>query len=81
MAAYEDIKGGDQQPLERSSTQHTDEMDEKAELSKEKTLSKIDVENRQAYKGDDSDGEVEWRFRNIMASIFLCMLYTGEAGH
>lgn len=51
--------------------------DEKHVLEQQHTLSAIDVENSAAFKGDDSDGLVEWNFRNILASIFLCMLYTG----
>lgn len=55
--------------------------DEKAQLEHQQTLSEIDLENKAAFKGDDSDGAVQWTFRNIMASIFLCMLYTGQRQH
>jgi hypothetical protein len=72
---YEDVKN-------HSALEHVDTRDdgsthdEKVQLEQKKTLSEIDVENKAAYKGDDSDGSVDWSWRNIVASIFLCMLYT-----
>ena len=79
MAAYEDSKGIRMGELDQSSAHQTDiSWDEKKGLQAERTFSKIDVENRVVYKGDDSDGAVEWTFRSIMASIFLCTLYTGR---
>jgi hypothetical protein len=79
MAAYEDIKGGHSAEIEHSENHETgySSPDEKNELKQELTLSKIDVENRAAFKGDNSDGAVDWTVRNILASIFLCTLYTG----
>ena len=78
---YDDVKEGDDHPpLEHTETQEGtgySSLDEKNELKQAQTLSKIDVENHAAVKGDDSDGAVDWSFRNIMASIFLCTLYTG----
>jgi hypothetical protein len=41
------------------------------------TLQHVDIENRYAFKGDDSDGKIEWTIRKIFASAFLAMLYTG----
>ena len=73
-------KGGEHNQLEHTETQEEREYsltDEKNELKQAQTLSQIDVENHAAVKGDDSDGAVDWTFRNIMASIFLCTLYTG----
>ncbi len=52
--------------------------DEKNDLDKVQTLAAIDVENKAAYKGDDSDGHVEWGLKNLAAAAFLCMLYTGR---
>ena len=79
MAAYEDVKAGHDGDLDHTLTHDTGNSspDEKNELKQEKALSKIDVENSAAYKSDDSDGAVEWTIRNILASIFLCTLYTG----
>lgn len=37
----------------------------------------VDVENRLAFKGDDSDGNVAWNFRAAFAAACLCGLYTG----
>jgi len=49
------------------------------DLHKEKTLSDgIDINNTQAFLGDDSDGKVKWGFRQIMAAVFLAGLYTGS---
>lgn len=75
----EDSKEHNGGGLEHSATHDTENSftDEKKELSQQQTLSRIDVENKAAFKGDDSDGLVEWNLRNIIASIFLCMLYTG----
>lgn len=53
--------------------------DEKRELSKVQTLGVVDIENKGAYMGDDSDGHVEWNFKNLAAATFLCMLYTGKS--
>lgn len=46
-------------------------------LEKQETLQQIDIENHQAFKGDDSDGKVEWTGRKLLAAAFLAMLYTG----
>jgi hypothetical protein len=35
------------------------------------------VGNEKAFKGDDSDGEVQWTFRTVIAAITLGCLYTG----
>ena len=51
---------------------------ESLDLTKTKTLEGIDVQNRGAYMGDDSDGKVTWGLRQILAAIFLAGLYTGE---
>ena len=79
MATYEDVKGGHDADLDHTVTHDTNDSlsDEKNELKQTQTLSKIDIENRAAYKGDDSDGSVDWTVRNILASVFLCTLYTG----
>ena len=52
---------------------------EKNDLEKTHTLGVVDVENKAAYKGDDSDGHIEWGFKNLAAAFFLCMLYTGKS--
>ncbi|KAF2468594.1 putative major facilitator superfamily transporter [Lindgomyces ingoldianus] len=47
-------------------------------LEKERTLEGVDVHNRSAFKGDNSDGKVTWGLRGIFAAIFLAALYTGS---
>jgi hypothetical protein len=47
------------------------------ELKPKHTLQYVDLENRYAFKGDDSDGRIEWTVRKLFASAFLAMLYTG----
>ncbi|GIZ38100.1 hypothetical protein CKM354_000152400 [Cercospora kikuchii] len=42
------------------------------------TLVAVDIENHQAFKGDDSDGKVAWTVKKILAACFLSMLYTGS---
>lgn len=46
-------------------------------LEVKQTLQHVDLENRYAFKGDDSDGKIDWTIRKIFASAFLAMLYTG----
>lgn len=45
------------------------------------TLSKVDILNKTAYKGDDSDGKIERTFQKLLAAAFLAMLYTGMLIH
>lgn len=47
------------------------------DLKQAQTLEHVDLANRHAFKGDDSDGKVEWTSRKLLACGFLCMLYTG----
>jgi hypothetical protein len=63
---------------EHVETNSIDANEEKQDLSKVQTLAVVDVENRAAFKGDESDGKVEWNFKNLAAATFLCMLYTGR---
>lgn len=41
------------------------------------TIQSVDLDNHQAFKGDDSDGKVIWTFKKLLAAAFLSMLYTG----
>ena len=43
------------------------------------TLAAVDLDNNQAFKGDDSDGRIQWTFRKWLAAGFLAMLYTGTS--
>lgn len=42
------------------------------------TIAKVDIENKQAFMGDDSDGKISWTPRNWIAALSLGMLYTGK---
>ena len=48
-------------------------------LEKLDTLAHVDLGNRQAFKGDDSDGKVHWTLRKLFAAGSLAMLYTGPS--
>ena len=47
-------------------------------VASNEALRKIDLDNKQAFKGDLSDGRVEWTVRKLLAATFLCMLFTGQ---
>jgi MFS family permease len=47
-------------------------------LEKQETLRHVDLANRQAFKGDESDGKVTWTIRKAFAAVSLAMLYTGS---
>ena len=66
--------------LERVETRDTDSPSEYPleKTTTNDTLVPVDLENHQAFKGDDSDGKVEWTFKKLLAAAFLAMLYTGE---
>jgi hypothetical protein len=65
-----------EQQLEHIETNHSLSPSE-LELQKAQTLRYVDVENKHAFKGDNSDGKIEWTVRKLFASAFLAMLYTG----
>jgi hypothetical protein len=46
-------------------------------LEKIETIQAVDLDNHQAFKGDDSDGKVFWTAKKLLAAAFLSMLYTG----
>lgn len=47
----------------------------------QETIAAVDLENHQAFKGDNSDGKVHWTFKKLLAAGFLSMLYTGKTRH
>lgn len=49
-------------------------------LAREQTLGDVDIENKDAFKGDDSDGIVGWTAKKAASAFFLAALYTGERG-
>lgn len=52
-------------------------IDHKYDLTKENTLG-VDLENRDAVKGDNSDGQIDWNFKQLIATISLAGLYVGK---
>jgi hypothetical protein len=68
------------EPLDRTSTKEETPSDHKP-LAPVETLVPVDIHNRQAFKGDDSDGKIQWNIRTWFAAAFLAMLYTGKALH
>ncbi|KAF2110595.1 major facilitator superfamily domain-containing protein [Lophiotrema nucula] len=52
--------------------------DRSLNLVKTQTLESVDIDNRQAFKGDDSDGKIKWGPRSIASACFLAGLYTGS---
>lgn len=43
------------------------------------TLGKVDIHNKQAFKGDESDGKFSWGPRKWIAALSLACLYTGAS--
>lgn len=64
--------------LEHVETRDTDGSFEENVLEKQETLQQIDLDNHQAFKGDGSDGKVDWTARKLLAAACLAMLYTGS---
>ncbi|KAK5166964.1 uncharacterized protein LTR77_007693 [Saxophila tyrrhenica] len=65
--------------LERVSTKQEDSRNGSLDkIQTHETLAAVDVHNKQAFKGDDSDGRLGWTVRNWFAAAFLAMLYTGS---
>jgi len=64
-------------PTEETETHHVEKVDSPTpfdnELEKQKTLAHVDLENKLAFKGDDSDGRLQWGFRTVL-STKLCIL-------
>lgn len=68
----------EKQALEQVETRQTESPPDKDnDLTHLNTFESVDIENRHAYKGDDSDGKVDYNMRKLAASAFLAMLYTG----
>ncbi|KIX96769.1 uncharacterized protein Z520_07489 [Fonsecaea multimorphosa CBS 102226] len=42
------------------------------------TILAVDLQNKKAVKGDDSDGKVDWNWKQRIAVFFLIWLYTGS---
>lgn len=42
------------------------------------TIAKVDIHNRQAFRGDDDESKISWSSRKWIAALSLAMLYTGR---
>lgn len=72
--------GPDNASLEKhkSQTEHNESTEKNDVLTREMTMASVDIENKRAYKSDDSDGKVEWTARTVAAFVFLAAMYTGK---
>lgn len=61
-------------------SEHIERHSSDNELHKISTLG-IDIENRDAAKGDDSDGRIDWTRKQVLATISLSGLYVGMASN
>lgn len=52
--------------LERIKTEDGSGNESLEQVQTHETIIPIDIENKQAFKGDDSDGKISWTFRNWM---------------
>lgn len=78
MADYEKSAAAEhQEQLDRVSTKDETASDDHKPLAPVETLVPVDIHNSQAFKGDDSDGRIQWNLRKWFAAAFLAMLYTG----
>ena len=62
--------------MSRTSMEKSNHVLEK-ELHVEHLNDNLHVHNELAFKGDDSDGKVDWSARHAIAALSLGMLYTG----
>lgn len=67
----------DEKQAPRVEAEHLERSGSDNELHKVSTLG-VDVENHDAFKGDNSDGRVDWTWKQIAATICLTALYVGE---
>jgi len=66
----EHTEKADQAELQHVET-HQSPTTSELELEKLQTLAHVDLENKKAFKGDDSDGKIEWNFKKVR---FFCCL-------
>lgn len=74
-----DIEKNDHvEQLERVKTEEDSNGGESLDqVETHQTIAKVDIHNKQAFKGDDSDGKISWGPRKWIAALSLAMLYTG----
>lgn len=64
--------------LERVKTEEDSSHDSLDQVQTHETIAKVDIHNKQAFRGDDSDGKISWTPRKWIAALSLAMLYTGK---
>lgn len=76
-----DIEKNDHtEQLERIRTEDASSTGESLEqIQTHETIAKVDIHNKQAFKGDESDGKISWGPRKWIAALSLAMLYTGRS--
>jgi hypothetical protein len=76
--AYTEVVAPHEKHVDSVDHQH-DEYAHAHDLKKVATTATlaVDLENRDAVKGDDSDGQVDWSFKQIVATVCLSGLYVG----
>lgn len=57
-----------EQPIERKENPGT---------AKHHEIADLEIEKSHAAKGDESDGRVDWTWKQILATISLCGVYVG----
>ncbi|KAK5090250.1 hypothetical protein LTR05_000421 [Lithohypha guttulata] len=67
----------DEKQIHQVDAQHVERHHSDNELQKVSTLG-VDLENRDAVKGDNSDGQINWTTKQILATISLSALYVGS---
>ena len=50
--------------LERVKTEEGSTSESLEQVQTHETIVPVDLHNKQAFKGDDSDGKISWTFRN-----------------
>lgn len=58
--------------LERVSTKEEDSRRNSLDkIQTNETLLAVDLDNKQAFKGDDSDGKIQWSIRKWFAAAYV----------
>lgn len=74
-----DIEKNDHvEQLERVKTEEDSSHNSLDQVQTHETIAKVDIHNKQAFRGDESDGKISWTPRKWIAALSLAMLYTGK---
>lgn len=64
--------------LERIETGEHSSGDSLTQVPTHETIARVDIHNKQAFRGDDDEGKLSWGPRKWIAALSLAMLYTGK---